>query len=460
MVGPGALEAAAGIASGRWTAEELAGRCLDRIAERDPDLHAWARISATAIEEARELDRQEPRGPLHGVPIAVKDIIDTGGLGTECGSAMHVGNVPVADACCVAALRHAGCVIIGKTVTSEFATGRSGPTRNPWMPEHTPGGSSSGSAAAVADGHVPVALGTQTSGSIARPAAYCRVVGFKPTHDLVSRRGVHELAPELDTVGALARAPEDAFVAVEVMAGRTPSVERNPGSPVRIGWSPTPWWSALTPTGGDGLLAAVADLRRRGWHLPDVALPSSLADIVEVQQVLFDVGISRALGPAWRRDPERFSPQLRSKLEQASRRTDEHHHDALAQRDRIATAFASVWDEVDVLLVPVVDGPPPLGLGSTGDPLLCRGWTALGYPTMTLPSPPGADGIPIGWQLVGPTHHDARLVAPARQLLDAIIPPQEHPREGTHRHDPTGSRTRRRSRQSRDGGHADPAGCR
>src|SRR5947207_549926 len=240
-------EIARGIAAGRFTAEAVVRDCLARIEAREPIVQAWATVDPEhALGQARELDRGPSRGALHGVPIGVKDVIDTADLPTEMGSPIYKGHRPACDAACVALVRAAGAVILGKTVTAEFAGMSPGPTTNPHNPAHTPGGSSSGSAAAVADHMVPVAFGTQTGGSILRPASYCGVVGYKPTFNLINRSGIKFAAESLDTIGLLARTIDDVELLTAVLVGKQPA-QRTIESPPRLGLCRTPLWHTAQP---------------------------------------------------------------------------------------------------------------------------------------------------------------------------------------------------------------------
>jgi Asp-tRNA(Asn)/Glu-tRNA(Gln) amidotransferase A subunit family amidase len=412
-----ALEAGRAIREGRCTSEELVRACLGRIAERDPGIRAWVRLSPSAIKEACELDRTPSRSPLHGVPVAIKDIIDTSQLGTEYGSRLFAEHVPATDAACVRALREAGCVILGKTATSEFATGHPAETRNPRYPGRTPGGSSSGSAAAVADYQVPFALGTQTSGSISRPAAFCGIVGLKPTYGSIALGGIAPLAPALDTVGVLARSPEDAAAVSTLLAGLEAAPSDLPIA--RIGWIPTPWYELVDEPTRQHLAALMDASRPGGGQIEEVALPAgSLEELAEIQQVLFDIGCAQNLAWILDQPPEGASQQLRAKVARAMSRSEKERDWAVRRRRELSGVFADIWREVDVLLAPGCLGPPPEGLEDAGSPLLYRPWTALGTPTMVLPGPTARAGTPTACQLIAAPRQDHVLPEPARWSLN------------------------------------------
>jgi Asp-tRNA(Asn)/Glu-tRNA(Gln) amidotransferase A subunit family amidase len=417
---------AAAIADGELTAARLAEAVLARIEALEPSVHAWAYLDPELVRaQARERDAHlaagERLGPLHGVPVGIKDIIDTADQPTAHGSPIHAGRRPLTDATVVARLRAAGAVIAGKTVTAEFAMLAPGPTRNPHDLGRTPGGSSSGSAAAVATGMVPLAVGTQTAGSVVRPASFCGVYGAKPTFGRVPTDGVKRCSASLDTVGILARGADDAALALGVMAAdplglHPPTVPERP----RIGFCRTPQWSEVEPDARERIeraarrLAEVADLL-------EVTLPPAFDGLADAQASIMAVESLEALTPEWTGHRDRLSPELRTYLDDAPRHLDAYD-DAVALAGRCRTMLDGVFDGLDALLAPSVLGEAP-DPSTTGDPLLCRIWTLLGTPAVAVPGLTGAAGLPLGVQVVGARGDDTRTLAVAgfvgRHLAEA-----------------------------------------
>jgi Asp-tRNA(Asn)/Glu-tRNA(Gln) amidotransferase A subunit family amidase len=398
----GARAIVAATTAGEQRCEDVVHACLERIAAVEDDLLAWAFVDPElALGRARTLDRLPPehRGPLHGVPIGVKDIIDTADQPTEHGSPIHAGARPEMDAAAVARLRAAGAVIVGKTVTTEFALFHPGPTRNPHDPTRTPGGSSSGSAAAVAAGCVPLAVGTQTAGSVVRPASFCGIVGVKPTFGVVPTDGVLPCSPTLDTVGILARDVDDAALALGVMAadvaGQRP---RLPQAPPRLGFLRTPQWDLL-PSSVQAAIEAAIDRLGADAEIVERSLPPAFAELVAAQEVIMGVEVSRLLASARRDHPELLSDQLRTYLDEGAALADRYDA-ALETADRCRAALDVVFDGIDAAIAPaVLDEPPPRE--TTGDPVLCRMWTLLGTPSIAVPGLTGTHGLPLGIQVVG-----------------------------------------------------------
>src|SRR3954452_1681416 len=281
-----AHQAAREIAAGRLRAEALVSACLERIAAREPIVGAWHYLDPeAALDAARRCDRSAPSGPLHGVPIAVKDLIDTADMPTGYGSAIYAGHRPATDAACVALARAAGAIVLGKTVTTEFACFTPGKTANPRHPAHTPGGSSSGSAAAVADAMAPLAFGTQTAGSVIRPAAFCGIVGYKPSFGTIPRAGVKMLCDSLDTVGTMARSVADAAFFAGIVAGRPELRDiALPEAPPRFGLYRTPMWDEAGPEVATALDHARAALERAGARVEEIAVPEQHRRLTEAQQ--------------------------------------------------------------------------------------------------------------------------------------------------------------------------------
>lgn len=414
-----AHEAAARIAAGTLRAEALVQACLARIALREPAVRAWAHLDPdAALREARARDASPPLGPLHGVPVAIKDVIDVEGMPTGMGSPIHDGHRPRGDAACVARLRAAGAVILGKTVTAELAGSAPGPTRHPRAPGHTPGGSSSGSAAAVADGMVPLALGTQTGGSIIRPAAYCGIVGFKPSYGTVGRQGLKLAAESFDTIGPMARSVADVALAWRVLSGsRLPLPPAlPPGPPPRLRLFRDAAWDHASAEVRDGLRQAEEALRARGWTLEEFRAPPGFDALREVRVIIN--GYERAQALAWERQRhgERLSPGMRAVVDAGAAVPLERYVEALHEAERWRHRIASELDGWSGLLVPAASGEAPPGLASTGSPEFQELWTLLRLPTIALPWGTGPSGLPLGIQLVGRAHGDAELLGLAAAL--------------------------------------------
>jgi Asp-tRNA(Asn)/Glu-tRNA(Gln) amidotransferase A subunit family amidase len=410
----GARTIVAAIAAGERSSAEVVRGCLDRIAAVEDDLHAWAFVDPElALAQAAVLDGLPPaeRGPLHGVPVGIKDILDTADQPTCYGSPIYEGARPQQDAVAVSRLRAAGAVIVGKTVTTEFALFQPGVTRNPHDPSRTPGGSSSGSAAAVAAGCVPLAVGTQTAGSVVRPASFCGVVGVKPTIGVVPREGVKPCSHTLDTVGAFGRDVGDTALALGVMAGDVPRYRPEvPSDPPRLGFARTAEWAAIAPEVRATIDAGIERLARH-TEVVELALPPSFAGLVDAQQAVMGVEAARLLGPELRAHPDQISERLRTYLAEGGRYAD-RYDDALALGDRCRAELDGAFAGLDAVLAPaVLDEAPPLA--TTGDPLLCRMWTLLGTPTVAVPGLLGGHGLPLGIQVVARLGEDATALGTA-----------------------------------------------
>ena len=399
----GAAEAVAQLSRREISAEKLVRRCLARIAEREPVVQAWEALDAeAAIAEARRIDALRDRPPLYGLPIGVKDLIDTADLPTAYGSPIHRGHQPSHDAESVRRLREAGAIVLGKTVTTEFAVYSPGKTRNPHDPSRTPGGSSSGSAAAVADGMVPAALGSQTAGSVIRPASYCGVMGFKPSFGLLPLEGVHPLAPSLDTLGLFVRALDDIPLLVSVLAASP--LQIRPARP-RLGFCRTEAWAHAAPETQTAVEQAAKALGAR-----DVDTGASFAGLIDAQIAIMGAEAAETLGDE---PEERLSPKLREFLRAGAKVTPNRLAAAREQAERCRREIDATFEQVDVLLTPAAVGEAPEGLGATGDPIFCRIWTLLGVPCLSLPVLKGPAGLPIGLQIVGRRGRDAELLAAA-----------------------------------------------
>jgi amidase len=402
-----ATEAAAAIEAGTLTAHELVRDCLDRIAEREPAVKAWAFLDpALAMAQAKAADASTG-GLLRGVPLGVKDIIDTHDMPTGHNSPIFEGRVTFGDAACIALCRDANAVILGKTVTTEFANRHPGPTTNPHNAAHTPGGSSSGSAAAVADGHVPLAFGTQTGGSVIRPAAYCGVIGYKPTFGDFSRVGIKMQCHSLDTLGLMARTLDDIALLRGVVLKLPPvKIDRSIAAP-RIGFCRTPVWD-------DASSDTRALLERTASKLAavDVAFGAPFTDILEDHAAIMGWESVRNYADERLRNPDKVSRELKDgPLKKGLDVTFERYVAAQRKAAAFKSHVDSLFDTVDVLLCPSAPGEAPLGIEFTGDPRFNSIWTLAGTPCVALPAGTGTKGLPLGIQLVGLRHEDHRLLS-------------------------------------------------
>ncbi|WP_405053910.1 amidase [Variovorax soli] len=410
------------MADGTLTAEVAVRRALEHIAEREPVIHAWECIDAEgAMRAARDLDARGRPGLLGGVPIGVKDLIATAGLPTRYGSPIYQGFRPAADAACVARARAAGAVVIGKTVTTEFAYFTPGPTANPCNPDHTPGGSSSGSAAAVADGMVPIAFGTQTAGSLIRPASFCGVFAIKPSFGSVSLAGVKPFSPSLDTVGWFARSADD----LELMRCAMEQAAFAPLQPpdaraLRLGVCRTHEWPAADAGGSAAFEEALKKAGAAGIRLRDIDWPAEMAGLVEAQKTVMAREAAQSLAPEWRDHRERLSAALVALLEMGRACADHTYQQALDQAAAARRLLPPLMRDVDALLVPAAPGEAPAGLGATGDPVFNRLWTLLGVPCVNVPGLQGPQGLPIGMQLIGHVRQERNLLAVASRLHRAL----------------------------------------
>lgn len=421
-----ARDAAREIAAGRLSAVALVTACLDRIAAREPVVGAWHHLDRdAALAAARRCDATEPGGPLHGIPIAVKDLIDPSDTPTGYGSAIYEGHRPAADAACVALARAAGAIVLGKTVTTEFACFTAGKTANPHNPAHTPGGSSSGSAAAVGAGMVPLAFGTQTAGSIIRPASYCGVVGFKPSFGLIARAGVKPLADSLDTIGMMARNVADAAFFAGVLGGR-PTLRdvAMPETPPRFGLYRTPMWEEAEPRTAAALDDARAALERAGASVVEIAVPSEHRGLTAAQDTIMGFEAVRGLAYERLQHSAELSPRLAQQLDAGMSVGADTYDAARAETAAARARLDGFFGPCEALLTPAAPGEAPAGLGYTGNPVFNRMWTLLGTPCVTLPAIWGESGLPTGIQLVGRPGHDAQLMAAALFVERALAKPR------------------------------------
>ena len=418
-----ASEVARRIAAGEISSEDVVADCLAHIRIREPDVLAWQHLDEElALDQARQRDGEHPAGPLHGVPVGVKDTYDTHDMPTTWGSPIYADRRPPADAAVVALLRAAGAVILGKTVTTEFAGLDPGKTRNPHDAGRTPGGSSSGSAAAVADHMVPVAFGSQTAGSVIRPAAFCGAVGFKPSFGVISRRGMAPIADERDTVGYMARSVEDIALLTAVLTVRSGvKLDRPRAAPRRVGVCRTHLWPEVDPCAADALDDAARQLAASGATLVDVELPAQFAELAQPQMNLMGFQTARTFAHEWHTDRDRIGPKFQELIGIG---LDASYEDYLAAC-RMAAAcradLAEMLEQVDFLLTVSAKGEAPEGLDSTGDMRFQSMWTFLHVPCITLPTAQGPNGLPVGVQLVGPYLGDDALLVDAHWAAQRLM---------------------------------------
>ena len=413
-----AKQAVSMIHDGKLRSEDLTEAYLARIAEREPLIQAFAWFDA---DHARKSAASARPGPLHGLPIGIKDVLDTGDMPSQYGSPIWDGWRPRADSAPVAWTRAQGGVVIGKTVTTEFATRAPGPTANPANPAHTPGGSSSGSAAGVADGMFPVAFGTQTAGSIIRPAAYCGVVGYKPSYGMINRNGMKIMSDTLDTVGVLARSVADcAFFAGAVSGRDLGDPEAKPGRAPRIGLCRSPAWDMAAPETHALLARVEAALRRAGAVVEDRALSPDCEALRTAHPIVMNAESARALGWERARHPDGISEGLRERLDFGLGQTEEALTGAYDVFARAQSGFPATMEGLDVLVTPSAPGEAPKGLGWTGDPAFNLIWTSLHVPCVTVPAGTGPNGLPLGIQIVGRRGEDRAVLLWARWVQAAL----------------------------------------
>ncbi len=429
-----ATQAAAAVRDGRLTARELTEACLACIDRLEPTIGAWAFLDRDrALAQADTADdwhrHGRPHGPLHGVPVGIKDIFDTADMPTEDGTVLHAGRTPRRDAAVVARLRQAGAIIMGKTVTTELALYSPGRTANPLDPGRTPGGSSSGSAASVAAHMVPLAVGSQSNGSVIRPASFCGVYGFKPSHGLIPRTGVLRLSRTLDQVGVFARTLEDVALIGECLVGfdegdpdtkpvaRPPLVEIATSAPPlspRLAFVPSPAWDQADTT----TQAAFAELAEAlGERIERIDLPPPFANAVEWHRIILEADIAVSFAEEYQRGRDALSPQLREMIERGRRHLAYDYLRAINAVAVLNNALDELFSACDAIITPAAPGVAPPGLGSTGSPAFCTLWTLCGTPALAVPLLQDGAGLPIGVQLVGARGNDARLLRTANWLV-------------------------------------------
>ena len=419
MADPAALtatDAARAIQAGTLAPAALLDACLDRLLAREAVVQAMAYVDPTQARAAVPLP-----GPLHGLPVGVKDVIDTADMPSEYNSAIWRGHRPRHDAACVAWAQAAGAVAFGKTVTTEFATRHPGPTSNPHDPARTPGGSSSGSAAGVAAGFFPLAFGTQTAGSVIRPAAYCGVVGYKPTFGLIPREGMKLMSDSLDTVGVMARSVADcALFAGAVSGADLGEPDARPGTAPRIGLCRTPLWDRAAPETHALFERVASRLGAAGAALRDVRLPGAYDGVEDAHAVVMNAESARALGWEMTRHRDALSPALRERMEWGLAQPAAAVAEARATLRGLRAGFPDVMDGLDVLLTPAASGEAPVGLSWTGDAGFNFIWTGLHVPCVTVPAGTGPNGMPLGIQVVGRFGEDRAALAWAAWVAGAL----------------------------------------
>ncbi len=432
-----ATEAIGKLRNGEITSEELVQACLDRIEQADGEIEAWAHLKPDyALDQARMLDAQRqaggPVGPLHGIPVGIKDIFDTDCLPTENGTPLNSGRQPMEDCRVVSLLMEAGAVIMGKTVTTELAVFGPGKTRNPHNPDHTPGGSSSGSAAAVASYMVPLAVGSQTNGSVIRPASYCGVVGFKPSHGLIPRTGILAQSSWLDTVGVFARSVEDAALLAENIVAHDPgdkdtrararpplatTAVEEPPLPPKLAFAKTAVWDEAEKETQD----AFAELKELlGEGCDDLDLPEPFEHAVEQHRKIMNADLAKSFAGYYEHGKDKLTDVLKGMIEDGQKVTAVDYNNAVDWRENLNDGLGGVFDRYDAIITPATTGEAPAGLDATGSPVFSTLWTYCGTPAITLPLMEGPNGLPLGVQLVSRRGDDARLLRTANWLIEHV----------------------------------------
>ena len=428
-----ATEAVQAIASGRLSSVDLVKSCLEQIADTDASIKAWAHLDPeNALAQAAECDRIRKAGlgtgPLHGLPVGLKDVIDTRDMPTQRGTDIFKDRQPDKDARLVERLRESGAVIMGKTVTTELAFVHANDTRNPHNPEHSPGGSSSGSAAAVAACPVPLAVGTQTNGSVIRPASFCGTFGFKPTRGVISRAGVLKTSDSLDQVGCFGRSLEDVALLTDALAGydqadscsfarprpqmRAGAQAEAPVAPDLV-WFNLPFYDRLSPDAHEGMEAVLDVL---GPRITRMAAADTLANLVAVQARIHEYEICQHQAAVFDANFEDLSRELQLIVARGRKISEAEYTDALAVKASAQTFFDELFVEFDAIIAPCATGEAPKFGSGTGDPIFCTLWTLAGLPCVSLPLLVGDNNLPIGVQLIGPIEKDDRLLRTARWL--------------------------------------------
>jgi len=416
-----ATEALRRIEAGSLSAARWVASCRERIREREPVIRAWVSLDERVVDAAKARERQ---GRSPSIPVGVKDIIDVHGLPTMMGTDFHDPTPVTREGGSVALMREAGCLIMGKTVTTELGHLHPGPTRNPRNPRHTPGGSSSGSAAAVADFMVPLCLGTQTSGSVIRPAAYCGVIGYKPTYNDFDKSGILANAPSMDTLGVLARSVDDVAllrrILLEAPAGAIREIDL---AGLRFGLLTAPPWESADAETRDHLEGFMGRLTARGARRVEIRLGREIPRLLALHRVISGYEFRRSIAFERIHHLDRLSPVLRQgRLADGQRVGNGEYQSAMREVAVLRVELARTFAEVDILVSPSAPGPAPATLATTGEATFCSAWTLAGNPAITLPLFRAGDGLPIGGQLVAGVADDDRLLSASKAIMDAFGP--------------------------------------
>ena len=415
-----ALELARRIEAGALSPRAVVELCAEAVARHESEIGAFAALELDAARRRVEQQQLAPL-PLRGLPVGIKDIFDTADLPTAYGSAIYAGHRPKADAAMVMLIRRAGGLVLGKTVTTEFASLEPAGTRNPRNPAHTPGGSSSGSAAAVAAGMVPLALGSQTGGSVIRPAAFCGVAGFKPSYRLLPTVGMKCFSWSLDTVGLFGASVPDVAFAAAAMSGRELRVDGRPpqAAPV-VALVRTPFWQDASAAMQKAVERAARAAERSGARVKDMELPPIFADAVRAHRIVQGYEAIRALAFEYDFHRDRMGPLLRAQLDDAATIDADTYDNARRITRRARRALIDLLPDGEVMLTPSAPGAAPKGLGSTGEPTFNRLWTLLGTPCVNVPGLSDADGLPLGVQVVARFGRDRFALSAAAWLESAV----------------------------------------
>lgn len=408
------------IAAGHLSTTDLVRACINRIEAREDDVRAWTWFSPTyALAQAQALDDAFAAGgvtgPLHGLPVGLKDVIDTADAPTENGCPLDAGRQPEADATLVSRLRAAGAVIMGKTVSTELAFMHAGKTRNPHNPAHTPGGSSSGSAAAVGDGMIPLAVGTQTGGSVIRPASFCGITGFKPTFDAIPRDGVCMQSHTLDTVGVFGATPADAGLIASVLAADDDLAAAGGTMPPRLALLHPPGWDDATSDLHDAMDRVA---KAMGDRVSSASLPPAFDDAADQRAIVNFAEMTHYYRRYWDKNPEGLGPETQEAMREGAGYSATDYLAALDCQAAMKAGLQDVFGVADILICPSATGPAPEGLAFTGDSIFNGLWTFCGTPAITIPIETASNGLPIGVQLVAAVGQDAALVRGAQAVYE------------------------------------------
>ena len=415
-----ATDAHQAVRTGEATVEAIVRNNLDRLHKREPGVKAWAHVvDQHALDQARTLDDARDDQPLQGVTVGVKDVIDTADMPTEYNSDLYRGFQPSQDAACVKRLRHAGAVILGKTETTEFAHAHPTRTTNPHDAKHSPGGSSSGSAAAVADYMVATALGTQTGGSTIRPAAFCGVYALKPSHGLIDVAGLKPLAHSLDTIGLFARSVADLELLLTVLANGAGAHPSETAQPILVLCRTDNWGHATAPA-QERLTEAADVLRDVGTTVRELTLPPAFHGLGELHQTVMAFETALAFRTEWETGRDSLSKSFAAFIEQGLSTTQEQYTEAAERAAELRTTFADLLDANEVMLTLSATGEAPLGLAHTGNAVFNRPWTLLHGPALHVPWGRGPQGLPLGVQLVTATGRDRQLLAAAHWVVKKL----------------------------------------